>query len=62
MINREDGVLDHTMLGGTEIRLHRFERGVVKRIPWHKDFVTGEWYTGIEGPEMRVDALWELLR
>jgi len=55
-MNREDGVLDQVLLGGTEIRFHRFARGVVRRIPWHRD-AGGEWYSGIEGPEMDVAVL-----
>jgi len=63
-MNRMDGVLDHVTLNGTEMRLHRFRRPtgeIVRRIPWHKDFLTGEWYSGIEGPEIKIETLWYLV-
>jgi hypothetical protein len=58
-MQREEGVLSEVMKGGTEIRFHFFERdgGIVRRIPWHRDPVTQEWYSGIEGPEMPYDVL-----
>ncbi len=26
----------------------------------HQDYSTREWYSGIEGPEIKIEALWEL--
>ena len=56
-MTRESGVLESTTKDGVEMRLHRFRRPrgeVMRRIPWHKDYRTGEWYSGIEGPEIEV--------
>ena len=57
-MNREDGVLDSVSKEGTEFRLHFFGRGggIVRRIPWHKDPLTGEFFSGIEGPEVKASS------
>jgi len=57
-MNREDGVLDSVSKEGTEFRLHFFGRsgGIVRRIPWHKDPQTGEYFSGIEGPEVKASS------
>jgi hypothetical protein len=64
-MQREDGVLAEIFPGGTEMRLHRFRRpggDVMRRIPWHQDKVAGEWYSGIEGPEIKIEVLREFLK
>jgi hypothetical protein len=59
-MQREDGVLAEVLPGGTEMRLHRFRRmggEVMRRIPWHHDVTRDVWYSGVEGPEIKTEAL-----
>jgi hypothetical protein len=61
MLKREDGVLDGVRRkDGVEMRYHvskRHGEPIIRRVAWHRNFTTKEWYPGIEGPEMSLQSL-----